>query len=481
MIRLFVILFLVVSVKAQFLIDPYRFDTECPECYVVNTALFDGTSDYLSRSAGNMTGITSNKTFTVSVWIKKSADGSIEQISQWFINSAANIVWQIYLLSDGRFNVQARNLANANILDAVSVETIMVADGWTHIYMCVDLTNSANRHLYISGIEDTGVVWSTYIDDYIVFSKDAATFMTPFIGNNATSDHEFSGSMAEFWFDDNYLDDVEKFYCEGNPVDLGVNGEIPTGSAPGLYLSLNGSGNSWATDSSGNGNDWTVNGNLSTTDAPCGSEALPDGMQFRWRASDLTSSPVSIWTDSIATNNMVQSTGADQPTWNSTGVIFDGASDFMTVTNWISQYTNAVLVVFQPTGSKLQKLILGSALSGGNIYLGFGDTTNFLYEGSTLGNNALGPLSSNVVDFLTSPTTNTVVYQAYTNGLSGWSDMSIPWNASGVSITRLGAGVGNGFFPGTIKEIIVWSNSTFTVSQIANIHHYCTNTYGITP
>lgn len=210
--------------------------------------------------------------------------------------------------------------------------------------------------------------------------------------------------------------------------------------------------------------------------APNYDSLLPPGMKHRWRASDLSSSPVATWTDSISGWNWTQTTEADKPTWSASGVRFDGTSDFLTVTNLPSHtVSNSWLVVFNFDTLANSKPVIVEAYSGSNILIAQ-DTAGYLYENS--GSTALGLLTTNTFDFLACRTTNVVAYRAYTNGISGFSAVS-GWN-DGVDIALVGKG-GSFFYKGEIKEVIVWSNAVFTASQIADIHTYVTNVYGITP
>lgn len=216
---------------------------------------------------------------------------------------------------------------------------------------------------------------------------------------------------------------------------------------------------------------------------PLSSSYFPSdaGIRFRWVASDLNSSPVSSWTDRITGSVMTQSTSGNKPTWDATGVKFDGVDDFLTLTNFVAGDAAdnwGVLVVMKLNVTTANQIILGN-LSAGQIYLGLA-SADYFYE-SVGGSTSIGPLPTTPFDFLACTTTNASnKYRCYTNGLTAFQSGTIDWN-NGVAWPRLGRGNGNGPFNGTIKEIIVWTNYTFTVSQISRIHQYTIDTYGITP
>ena len=211
---------------------------------------------------------------------------------------------------------------------------------------------------------------------------------------------------------------------------------------------------------------------------------LPDGIWLRWRASDLSSSPVSSWSDEIQGWTWTQSSGANQPTWSTNGVTFNGSSQYFTSSNLIAQTTlgavsegQAWLIISKFSTTTGTHVLLGdsSRCTGGFIF--YAIDSDILYE--ELGSGP-SPVPTALFDFLTVPSA-TNSYRAYTNGVSAWTNAS-GWN-DGVSFNRIGSS-GDGTlcqFHGDLQEIIVWTNVIFTSTQVSNIHHYATNTYPITP
>lgn len=215
------------------------------------------------------------------------------------------------------------------------------------------------------------------------------------------------------------------------------------------------------------------------------SDNLPPGIEFRWKASSLSSSPVSDWVDSVSGYHLTAS-GTAQPSWSTNGVQFDGTSDVLTATNLNSRTESgsgdssprAWLVIMKAAVTTPAQMVLGEAYGGGTILFLFGDTDAYFYE-NVIGSAALGPITTNTFDILACKSTNAVPYRCYTNGVIGWAS-ALAWNGN-VTVSRVGSGNGNARYSGLIKEIIVWSNAVFTASQIADIHTYSTNTYGFTP
>ena len=203
---------------------------------------------------------------------------------------------------------------------------------------------------------------------------------------------------------------------------------------------------------------------------------LPDGIWLRWKASDLSSSPVSSWSDEIQNWTWVQSTGGSQPTWSANGVAFNGAGQFMTTSNFtaLTQSTNqSWLIISKFNDTSGARVVLGSGCSGGTIF--FGVSGGDIYDGN--GNN-ISPAPVNVLyDFLLTKTAANT-WQIYTNGISAWSQ-SYGLN-DGTTVNHLGL-QSSCLFNGLIQEIIVWTNNLFTSAQVSNIHHYSTNTYSFAP
>lgn len=213
---------------------------------------------------------------------------------------------------------------------------------------------------------------------------------------------------------------------------------------------------------------------------------LPSGMWLRWRANDLSSSPVSSWSDELQGWTWTQGSGGNQPTWDTNGVSFDGSSQFLTTSNLTTTTSlsggtpagQAWFIVAQYAAASGNHIALGalSGCSGGAFF--YGVSGGQLFDAS-LGGTAT--ITTNLFDFLACPVA-TNSYSAYTNGVDGFWTFASGWN-DGQVVTRMGApnGASACAFQGTIKEIIVWTNVIFTSAQVSNIHHYATNTYPITP
>lgn len=234
--------------------------------FVANTAVFDGTNDYM-RLSSVPTGLSDGKAFTLSFWFDANGTNTTQQV--WLSGASAGTNRFLIFRPSGASAIRiiGRNSSGTTILDATTSGTVVTAGGWYHIYVAIDLATAGGtnlRKVYINGVLDS-TTWTTFSNDTIDFAMSSPTYT---LGANSNNSDRANGTICEFWFDDVYYDDPTKFNVDNKPISLGTNGQTPTGTAPAMYYSLNGSGDSWATDSSGNGNTMTVTGALGTGTPP---------------------------------------------------------------------------------------------------------------------------------------------------------------------------------------------------------------------
>lgn len=246
----------------QRIIDPYRFNTFT---FNANTAVFDGTNDFIRRASLSLTNIADGPAFTLVFWMKADVDLTLYRILYLSIGSTTSKL-RVFRTVSNAIEIVGNNAAGTEILDAITTSTVTAGDGWRHVYITINLADTADRHIYFDGTEDALVTWVTYNTSGII-DLDATNPSTT-IGADGSDNGKLAGTLSEFWFNDSYFNDVTKFISGGAPISLGATGNLPTGSAPVLYLSQNGSGDSWVVDSAGNVNSFTVTGALGTTTAP---------------------------------------------------------------------------------------------------------------------------------------------------------------------------------------------------------------------
>ena len=141
-----------------------------------------------------------------------------------------------------------RTAANAIVWEARSSRAIIVADGWTHILASFNTATSV-RHLFIDDVEDT-VISETFNADAIATYAGVDTSVGP-------AALKFNGDLSEVYIGNEFLDlsvvaNRRKFIsAAGDPVFMGSSGQLPTGSAPMIYLS--GPTVNWHLNASGRG------------------------------------------------------------------------------------------------------------------------------------------------------------------------------------------------------------------------------------
>lgn len=153
---------------------------------------FDGTNDYLSRSS-DLVGNTDGKTFTFSAWV-------------W----AAGTVTQTIYASSTKFVIETNGKTiscrgyTAGGAEILNFSTNSSSGGanetFSHILISVDLTSTANRHVYVNDIA-VPVSWTTYSNSIIDFS-DAGHTIAAAIGGAA----KLKGRVADIFFDKTYRD-----------------------------------------------------------------------------------------------------------------------------------------------------------------------------------------------------------------------------------------------------------------------------------
>lgn len=217
-------------------------------------------------------------------------------------------------------------------------------------------------------------------------------------------------------------------------------------------------------------------------------DVFPPGMAWRWLASTITNSPFTNWTDVIQGYNFTinDSDAAFKPSWTAPdSVSFDGVSNFLSSTNPILPMTsNAVLCVFQNQDlNTIQQNVFGQSwAAGGTIIIGIGDTTNYLFEVNA-GHSAVGPLTTNLFDFLTTRLAADGKYYAFTNGVATqWAAQNFAWNDNSVQPIWVGGQGSGASWRGVLKELIIWTNVTgWTAGNVRAVHKYVVSTYGVTP
>lgn len=339
-----------------------------PNQYNAPYSTFDGSADFLSRTT-NLTGASASSaiTFAASFMITGgSTDRVIFQISP----QDGQFSFVVQVNSIEQIGVAARNSAGTPVfsfnLSTGFSQTDPAISRNFHLVFSFNLTSTATRFVALNGVLQS-VGYGDYVNSTVNvapstnprLSVGASTRLSP--GGGGTDSYYF-GQIGALWFNTSYIDlsvasNLAKFVTgtgiDAKPVDLGANGELPTGTSPLIYLPMYGND---AGKNYGTGGNFTVNsgpytgargpnefwGNKARGDNPDGSnnQGLIRTTQLAGIADSKTFS-CSFWT---------------QFNSSSGGVREDNIAGF-----WIAN-SNATWRIFRDTSDNL-RIVAGSRLS----------------------------------------------------------------------------------------------------------------------
>ena len=219
-----------------------------------NAVNFDGASDWLERD-GVLTGNVDGQQGTLVFWLNmNSGDGAAKNILY-----ADGGFFDCARATNGELHLKLFNSAATTLLDMLSTNTRVAADGWICVMMSWDLSAALKAHLFFNDVDETntsikveGTVDYTRID-YAVGARVGGALKLP-------------GCLSQFYFNpEEYIDftveaNRRKFIsASGKPVGIGADGSDPTGNIPLVFLS--GATATWHINK-GDGGGMTENGAL---------------------------------------------------------------------------------------------------------------------------------------------------------------------------------------------------------------------------
>ena len=229
---------------------------------VANSCRFnDGDSAYLNRSWGSG----NQKTWTFSVWVKRSTLGTEQHLFGQREDDSNRT--NIFFTSGDLLNIRSNSSAAGLHVNVITTQKFMDVSAWYHIVVAVDTEQSTNTNrvkLYVNGTQVTSFGTATYpAEDATLVINNAVSHE---VGSYDTSAGYFDGYMAEVvWIDGTqyaasnfgeFDDDSPQIW---KPKD--VSGL--TFGTNGFYLDFEDSSN-LGNDANG-GTDWTEN-NIAATD-----------------------------------------------------------------------------------------------------------------------------------------------------------------------------------------------------------------------
>lgn len=224
-----------------------------PNQYNAAASVFDGSTDKLTTVA--LSGVSDGKQATFSCTFKLDTFDDDPFIS---FESGGTQRFVARISDAGSYGYLTLIGLNADLTDVVRLSSTAVKfyKNKTHsLQFSFDMTDPSKRHVVVDGVEITGLTWASYSNDNIDF-----TVTTVGVGvDGGIGNRYVDGSVGDVYFDTSYVDlsTANPFYDAdtGKPEFLGVFGELPTGSAPLIYLPMRPDN---AGDNRGTGGDFTV-------------------------------------------------------------------------------------------------------------------------------------------------------------------------------------------------------------------------------
>lgn len=194
------------------------------------SALFDGTSDWLSRGA-DLTGMTDGDKFTLSVWVRAEANFTLIH----FVRNEGGFFY-VRRNTANILEVAGFNSAATQILSLTSGATQLDDDNaWHHVLVSCDLSQAAKSWIYLDGVDVTTRTTHT------AGTMDLARGDWG-VGARPDGSDKANALFCELYFTNEYIDISDSGnrakFRDGSskPVELGSNGSTPTGTAAILYL-----------------------------------------------------------------------------------------------------------------------------------------------------------------------------------------------------------------------------------------------------
>lgn len=165
---------------------------------------------------------------TWSCWIKKTASPTTLTNFWGIYASAGQNRVLLRITSGSKYQVFIANETTGAILNVTSSLNVNY-NAWNHLYATVNMNGATTPDrikFYINGVYDTSPAMTTFISANINFKRSG--YRMDFGG--------FTGELQHFWMVQSNLDIPTAFYSGTSPANIGVNGEIPTGSTPLYYM-----------------------------------------------------------------------------------------------------------------------------------------------------------------------------------------------------------------------------------------------------
>jgi hypothetical protein len=202
---------------------------------------FNGSTYIASSPASTALTTTNGRKYLVSFWFRMAAPPSGYVI---LFSNVADTSLSIQRDGSGTIYLNAKDAAFENVGSFVLGANLITDTNWHHIIYTVDMPSAGYQKIVLDG-----VVLTTYsFGQTSANNIDFTAASTNTIGARGGSLF-ITGDMAELYVAHNQSlpletpSNVQKFRSvSGHPVDLGVAGATPTGTAPTMYFSVRSGG-----------------------------------------------------------------------------------------------------------------------------------------------------------------------------------------------------------------------------------------------
>lgn len=187
---------------------------------------------YLTRGSAFVGGA-NNAKWTLSYWMRP------QNVSNTAFLFNLNNDFTIRMTGNG-VQIDGIGSTGGSSVKMVSVLDVLKAHGLIHILASCDLSaNPVEKHFYVNGVENNDAALFTSVQGEVVKFSGASTVY----GNQLNLSTPFNAPVGGFWlnpgtfFDFSVQANREKFIgSDSLPVDLGTNGETPTGTSPLIFI-----------------------------------------------------------------------------------------------------------------------------------------------------------------------------------------------------------------------------------------------------
>jgi hypothetical protein len=200
---------------------------------------FNGTNSYFDRG-DPLTGIVDGKTGTLSFLIRPITLGNNAILT--------NTTNRFFVRQFGsNLDINMKNAGGNTLLLNFGAQNVLEVGKLVHIFVSWDTGNN-KAQVYVDGV-DKMFLPAAIVNENIGYARPNWN-----VGSEVSAPVQIEGVLGQLWFSTEYVDpavDISKFFNNG-PVDLGPNGESPTGTSPVIFL--NNSLATWGTNLGSGGN-----------------------------------------------------------------------------------------------------------------------------------------------------------------------------------------------------------------------------------